>query len=233
MVLKIAEIGLNHMGRMDYLYEYIKFLSKKKIQAITIQIIKKENLNKSNKNCYLDDEKVMAFIKIAKKKFQFVGIVTDDIDRIKFFEKLKINFYKITSGMMNDTKLIKTLLSASKAKKIYLSTGFSSLNEIKKILKLVGRKKINLIHTSFEKELSKVNLNRINLLREKFKLPVAYGNHSTYLNCISNSVFFNPCAIFFYVKLNKNLNYPDKKHAVSFKNLDKLLANIKKNEMLL
>jgi len=53
------------------------------------------------------------------------------------------------------------------------------------------------------------------------------------LNCISNSVFFNPSAIFFYVKLNKNLDYPDKKHAVSLKNLDKLLINIKKNEMLL
>ena len=232
-MLKIAEIGLNHMGRMSYLNEYVKFLSKKKIEAVTIQVIKKETLGKSYKNCYLDDEKVIAFIKLLKKKFKFVGIVTDDINRIKIFKKFNINFYKITSGMIKNTKLIKKLVNSSDANKIYLSTGFSSLNDIKKILRKVGRKKISLIHTSFKKEITEVNLSRINLLKEKFKLPVAYGNHSEYFNCISSSVFFNPCAIFFYVKLNKNLNYPDKKHAVSTKELDKLLNNIKENEKLL
>ena len=46
MTLKIAEIGLNHFGRMDYLYDYINFLSQKKIDGITIQIIKKESREK-------------------------------------------------------------------------------------------------------------------------------------------------------------------------------------------
>ena len=233
MTLKIAEIGLNHMGRMDYFNDYVKFLSKKKIEAVTIQIIKKENLSKSNKNCYLNDRKVIAFIKLLKKNFKFVGLVTDDIERIKIFKKLDINFYKITSGMINNMTLIKKLVNSSGVKQIFLSTGFSSLNDVKKILRKVGRKKISLIHTSFEKEITKVNLSRINLLRKKFKLPVAYGNHSTYFNCISSSVFFNPCAIFFYVKLNKDLNYPDKKHAVSIKELDRILNNIKENEKLL
>jgi len=233
MTLKIAEIGLNHMGRMDYFNDYVKFLSKKKIEAVTIQIKKKESLSKSEKNCYLNDRKVIAFIKLLKKNFKFVGLVTDDIERIKIFKKLDINFYKITSGMINNMTLIKKLVNSSGVKQIFLSTGFSSLNDVKKILRKVGRKKISLIHTSFEKEITKVNLSRINLLRKKFKLPVAYGNHSTYFNCISSSVFFNPCAIFFYVKLNKDLNYPDKKHAVSIKELDRILNNIKENEKLL
>ena len=41
MTFKIAEIGLNHLGKMDYLYDYIKFLSQKKIDGITIQIVKR------------------------------------------------------------------------------------------------------------------------------------------------------------------------------------------------
>ena len=68
MTLKIAEIGLNHFGRMDYLYEYINFLSRKKIEGITIQIIKKETLSKSNKKFYLDDKKIISFINTAKIK---------------------------------------------------------------------------------------------------------------------------------------------------------------------
>tara|TARA_Y100000741_G_scaffold26731_1_gene19283 strand:- start:2255 stop:2956 length:702 start_codon:yes stop_codon:yes gene_type:complete len=233
MTLKIAEIGLNHMGRSDYFYEYVKCLSKKKIDAITIQIIKKSSLSKSYKSCYLNDKKIIDFIKFAKRKFKFVGVVTDDIERLEIFKKLNVNFYKLTSGMLKNTMLIKKILNSSGVKKIYLSTGFSSISDIKKVLKKVGKKKINLIHTSFEKKITKVNLNRINLLKEIFKLPVAYGNHSKYFNCISSSVFFDPCAIFFYVKLNKNLNYPDKKHAVSIKELDQILYNIKENEKLL
>ena len=56
---------------------------------------------------------------------------------------------------------------------------------------------------------------RANMSRELVVVPVAEKlalftkkwNHSEYFNCISSSVFFNPCAIFFYVKLNKNLNF--------------------------
>jgi len=233
MTLKIAEIGLNHFGRMDYLYDYINFLSQKKIDGITIQIIKKESLSKSNKKFYLDDKKVISFIKIAKKKFKFVGVITDDFDRLMLFNKLNVNFFKLTSGMINNTNLIKKMINYPCTKKIYISTGFSSFKDIKKVLKRVGKNKINLIHTSFDKKITKVNLNKINLLRDEFRIPVAYGNHSQYFSCITNSVFFNPCAIFFYVKLNKNLNYPDKKHAVSLKELDQVLKDIKKNEKLL
>ena len=233
MTLKVAEIGLNYMGKLDYLYKYIEILSQKKIEGISIQILKKETFNKYNKNFYLDDKKVISFIKLAKKRFRFVCVVTDDIERLDLFNKLKVNYFKLTSGMINNLELIKKILNYSNTKKIYLSTGFSSYNDIKITLKKVGKKKINLIHTSFEKKITKVNLNRINSLRDKFKIPVAYGNHSQYFECISNSVFFNPCAIFFYVKLNKNLKYPDNKHAVSLKKLDKILKNIKNNEKII
>ena len=40
-------------------------------------------------------------------KIKFVGLVTDDIDRMKFLKKCGLNFYKVTSGMMNNTKLQK------------------------------------------------------------------------------------------------------------------------------
>ena len=131
MTFKIAEIGLNHLGKMDYLYDYIKFLSQKKIDGITIQIVKRESLSKSNKNFYLDDKKVISFIKVAKKNFKFVGVVTDDFDRLKLFNKLNVNFFKLTSGMINNTKLIKKMINYSSTKKIYLSTGFSSFKTFK------------------------------------------------------------------------------------------------------
>ena len=46
------------------------------------------------------------------------------------------------------------------------------------------------------------------------------------LNKIIKSVKFNPDAIFFYVKLNKNLDYPDKDWAVNIANVKKLTKQI-------
>ena len=135
MTLKIAEIGLNHFGRMDYLYEYINFLSQKKIEGITIQIIKKETLSKSNKKFYLDDKKVISFIKTAKKKFKFVGVVTDDYDRLMLFNKLNVNFFKLTSGMINNTNLIKKMINYPSTK-IYSSLALAHLKILKVLKKL-------------------------------------------------------------------------------------------------
>ena len=145
------------------------------------------------------------------------------------FSKLHVDFFKVTSGMIKDIKLIKKMIK-SNAKRIYLSTGFSSYADIKKVLSKTGKKKISLIHTSFKKKFSEINFKKILILKKKFNIPVAYGNHSKFINSIPNSVFFEPCSIFFYVKLNNNLNYPDNHHAIKIKSLDNILENIEKSE---
>ena len=117
----------------------------------------------------------------------------------------------------------------TKVKKIYLSTGQSNDKKLEKILKQYKKNKIVLIHTCFEDKIEKINFKRIINLKKKFKLPVAYGSHSSYKNTIENSVFFQPSAIFFYVKLNQQMDYPDNKHALKIKHLESVLINIKNN----
>ena len=155
MTLKIAEIGMNHMGSEKYFLKYLKLLPKK-IDGVTLQIPKKENLNKSNVKCHLSDEKIIHFIRLLKKKFKLVGIATDDFEKIDMFSKLNIDFFKITSGLATDVKFINKILK-TKVKKVYLSLGFISYQDIRKVLKKIDKKKISLIHTSFDKKLSDIN----------------------------------------------------------------------------
>lgn len=231
MTLKIAEIGMNHMGNEKYFFEYLKLLPKK-LDGVTLQIPKKETLSKSNLKCHLSEEKIIYYIKLLKKKFGLVGIATNDYEKIDMFSELDIDFFKITSGLATNIKFIKKVLK-TRVKKVYLSLGFASYKDTRKVLKNIDKKKISLIHTSFKKELSEINLKKITILKDMFGLPVAYGNHSKYINCIANSIFFEPCAIFFYVKLNKDLNYPDKTHAVNIKDINLLLNKINENTMML
>ena len=212
----IGEIGLNHLGNKKYLEEYRNILSKNKIDGISIQIPQKSLMDSGQKKFLLTDSKITEFVKFAKKKFKLVGITTSDKSKINFFNKLNIDFFKVTSGMISNIHLIKKM-QKSKIKKIYLSTGFSNYAEIDKILKKVKKNKISLIHTSFKN--NEINLRRILILKKKFNLPVAYGNHSIVLETLSNAVFYEPEALFFYVKLNKRIKYPDHNHAIKLSEL--------------
>jgi N,N'-diacetyllegionaminate synthase len=224
----IGEIGLNHLGNKKYLEEYQNILSKNKIDGISIQIPQKSLMDNSQKKFLLTDSKITEFVISAKKKFKLVGITTSDKTKINFFNKLNIDFFKVTSGMISNINLIKKM-QKSKIKKIYLSTGFSNYVEIDKILKKVTKKKISLIHTSFKNKNNEINLRRILILKEKFNLPVAYGNHSIILETLSNAVFYEPEALFFYIKLNKKIKYPDHNHAIKLSELKNIIKKIKSN----
>jgi sialic acid synthase SpsE len=112
---------------------------------------------------------------------------------------------------------------------IYLSTGNSTINEIKsRVLNMKNeyRKKTTLIHTQFENNLNKINFNKIKTLKKLTKLNVAFGNHSKYLEIIKYSAKFEPCAIFFYVKSDFAKFFPDDDHAVNIKKINKLIKDL-------
>ena len=221
-ILSIAEIGLNHFGKINYLDLYLKYLLSSDIDGITIQVLKKEFYIDNYKSFKLSKVNLIKFVKKIKKANKLVGIVTDDMSQIKFFNKLKVDFYKVLSVNIKDIKLIKKLLNTN-CSRVYLSTGLIDITGLKKILSNLNKKKISLIHTSFGKEKSKINLSRIKHLKFFFKLPICYGNHSRYTKSILDVKKYNPYAIFFYVKLKNKLNYPDNIHAIKIDKINKYI----------
>lgn len=211
--LFIAEIGLNHLGNLNVLNQYLKVLLSSKIDGITIQILKESFYKNKFKKFKINNKQIINFINKIKAKKKLAGIVTDDIKKIQFLRKLKIDFYKVLSSNINDIDLINKLIRTN-CKTVFLSTGMININKLKKILKKVSKKKISLIHTSFKKNRSQINLNRINILKKNFKLPISYGNHSKFLGSIKEAQKYNPNAIFFYVKIKKKGKFPDNIHAI-------------------
>ena len=226
----IAEIGLNHLGKEDILKKYINQIAKTDVDGISIQILKKKFYKGKYKKFILNNEVLKNFIKQSRKKFKYVGIASDDFDSISQLKKDGINFVKILSKDSDNLKLIQHCVKKN-IKNIFISTGLNpSLSTLKKLIKKIKSKKISLIHTNLKNNDLKINLNKINILKKELNLPVAYGNHSNFTETIPNSVFYLPSAIFFYVKSDSNnIIFPDDKHAVKLKNLDKIIFNIKKN----
>lgn len=236
-----CEIGLNHMGKKNYLNNYLKVLLNPNIHGITLQLPKQSFYVKNPQfsKFKLKKKTVLNFLNLAKKYKKEIGLVTNDFLLAKSLKE-KIDFIKILSQDFLDVKLIKNFYLLKLP--LYLSVGFSSSKQIKVVLNALKKKVFKentiLVHTSFDKDTNKkfnmvsredFSLKRIKHLKEKFKLRVGFTNHYKDLKKIINSIKFTPDVIFFYIKLNKKLNYPDKDWAVNIvkiKMLTKRIINI-------
>ena len=92
-------------------------------------------------------------IKTNNKK---IGIAIADINMIDFFESINIDFYKVIRNDMLNDKLIKKLIKTNK--KIIVSTGTCSEQEINKFIKKHKSNNITLNHTQLSHEIEDCNL---------------------------------------------------------------------------
>ena len=224
----ICEIGHNHLGNSKFLFDYLKKLDNKIVSGVSIQLKAPHLYSKEYKQYYLKPKILNKFFRQARKKFKYVGLATTCSSNLKLLDIKPINFIKILSVDLKNFKLIKEVKKTNK--KIFLSTGFSKFDHIKKTLSIVGKKNIELIHTSFSKDKDILSLEKIDQLR-KFKLPVSYGSHSANTKSIAYSVFFKPKFIFFYVKRNiksRNIPFRDDKYSVKLGDIKRLFSDVVK-----
>ena len=95
-------------------------------------------------------------------------------------DKLNVPAFKIASGDLTNIPLIEYV--AKKMKPIILSTGMSTLSEVKQAVNAVtsiGNKKIIILHSvsSYPTPYDEVNLNAIPWLQSKFKFPIGYSDN--------------------------------------------------------
>lgn len=222
----ICEIGLNHMGSIKYANEYIDKIIKSKADGILFHIREKSFYDTNPKLLLPDKFYVEAIKKVKKYNIKF-GVTLADPDKVEFCEKLGVDFYKIFSRDILEEELIKKIVSTKK--KIFVSTGLSNINEIKKFERIIEKKKkqITLVHTYLDKNISKVNLKAIPFLKDQFKMNVAYGNHAENSLVIYLSLAFQPSDILFYVKGMKYKHHIDDPHAIKLNELQDFVKNIK------
>ena len=129
-----------------------------------------------------------------------------DNSAVDLLEELNSPIYKIASLEITDLNLIKCV--ARKNKPIILSTGVSNYNEIKKAINVIRKfhNKIILLHcvSGYPTPIDEINLSRIKLLKEKFKINfVGLSDHtSSYETCLG-SIFYGACIIEKHFSLSK------------------------------
>jgi N,N'-diacetyllegionaminate synthase len=199
----IAEIGINHNGRINTAKKLIDIAKKGGADAVKFQtyiteklISKNEELMpyqkknikkkinqyqmlKKNELNISDHKRLIKYCK--KKKIEFIS-TPYDIDSAKLLIKLGLKIIKIASTDVTNLELIRFILNNKK--QLIISSGATSQKELDTLFKIIGTKqnlkKISLLHciSYYPAPLESLNLGVIRNFKNKFKVNVGFSDHS-------------------------------------------------------
>ena len=255
----IAEIGVNHNGNINVAKKLIKIAKKSGADYVKFQTFKTENLvckntkvtryqrnnlgNKTNqfhllKKLELSENKHKKIIQFCiKKKINFLSSPFD-LESLDLLFRLRIFNIKIASGEINNFIFLKNL--AKKAKKIFISTGMSTLSEVSQAIKILikngaRRKNITALHchSDYPTKLYDVNLFAMKTMKKKLNINVGYSDHTIGNETAIAATALGARVIEKHITLNKNMRGPDHLASMEPKNFHNYVKLIRNTETLL
>ena len=258
--LIIAEAGVNHNGKIELAYKLIDAAVEAKADAVKFQTFKSELITSSEagradyqkKNMPDKNETQLKMLKRLELNFEsFVKIkrycdnkgilflsTTADLPSTNFIETL-VPIFKVGSSDLTNYPFLRNL--ASRRKPIILSTGMSNLNEIVKAVDIILENQLkcetsfsslSLLHCTinYPCPFDEVNLTAMLTLKEAFKLPVGYSDHTLGIEVPAAAVAMGATIIEKHFTLDKNMEGPDHKASLEPEELKKMVKAIRNIE---
>ena len=244
--LIIAEISANHCGKKSIFLNSIRSAAKNGADLVKIQTYEPNDitLNISHKINGWDKKKIWnlyskaqtpykwhkAAFKLAKKlKIELFSTPFSE-KAVDYLIKFKVNLFKVSSFEINDFKLIHKI--AKTKKPIIISTGMSSLKEIKECIKIINKfhNKIMILHcvSGYPTQEKEANLNRILSLKKYFRnINIGLSDHTNDILTSIASIPLGTKVIEKHFILSNKLNSYDKKFSITPYQL-KDLSNLSK-----
>ena len=138
--------------------------------------------------------------------------------------------FKIPSGEITNYPYLKKI--GGLKKKVILSTGMSTLDEVEqaiKILKNNGTREIVVLHcnTEYPTPFEDVNLSAMKTMKEKLNVEVGYSDHTLGIEVSIAAVAMGATVIEKHFTLDKNMNGPDHKASLMPEELKQLVKSIR------
>ena len=251
--LIIAEIGVNHNGNVDTAKKMIEVAKEcgadiVKFQtfntdALTSKFAKMAEYQKKNIGEEKSQKDMLKSLALSYDDFREladyckkVGIMflstPFDIGSVHFLNSLQ-DIWKIPSGEITNYPYLVEI--AKTKKKIILSTGMCTMDEVEaslKVLKDNGATDITLLHctTDYPAPLESVNLKAMLTLKEKFGYPVGYSDHTKGIEVSVAAVAMGAEVIEKHFTLDRNMPGPDHKASLEPNELKELVDAVRNVE---
>ena len=250
----IAEIGINHNGSINLAKKLINLAKKNNFDAVKFQKRNPDISTPQNQKdkmrdtpwgyiSYLDYKKKIEFNHSDYKKIEAhckkVGIIwfasAWDIESQIFLRKFKCKYNKVASAMVTNLKLLKEI--AKEKKHTFISTGMSSINDIKNCLKIFKKYKckFTLMHciSTYPAEEKSLNLNMIKELKKIFKCDVGYSGHEKTVSPSITAFMLGATVIERHITLDRSMWGTDQSASLSETGLHSLTTILHKIPLIL
>lgn len=248
----VAEIGINHNGDLDIAKQLIDVAKWAGADAVKFQkrtpelCVPEDQKDKMRETPwgYITYLEYRRRIEFDKKEYREIdryckekGIMWFaspwDEQSVDFLEEFQPVCYKIASASLTDDVLLKRLKETGRL--LILSTGMSTMEEIRKTVDFLGLDNLMIAHTTstYPCEPEELNLRMIPTLREEFPVPIGYSGHEVGLVPSTIAVSLGACLVERHITLDRALWGSDQAASVEPGGLRRLVKYIRVTEQSL
>jgi N-acetylneuraminate synthase len=247
----VAEIGINHNGSVETALGLIDAAADSGCQAVKFQkrtvelVYSPEELARPRESPYGTTngdlkrglELGAAAYRIIGERCRERGILWFascwDEASVEFMEAFDPPCYKIASACLTHDDLL--LSHRETGRPLILSTGMSTMEQVRRAVELLGQDRLVLLHTTstYPSRVDDLNLRMIETLRREFGCPVGYSGHEVGLQTSVAAVVLGACLVERHVTLDRAMWGTDQAASVEPHGLSRLVRDIRTVEAAL
>jgi N-acetylneuraminate synthase len=243
----IAEIGINHNGSLDIAKKMIdgaifsgcdavKFQKRTPELCVPRDQWDKERETPWGKMTYIEYRHRMEF---TQEEFQQIDEYCRmrgihwfascwDEQSVDFIEQFDPPLYKGSSASLTDTNLLQKMKSTGKP--LMISTGMSTMQEIKQAVDILGSANLLIAHSTsaYPCNLEELNLTMIQTLKDLYPgVPIGYSGHETGLAPTWGAVAMGAVFVERHITLDRAMWGTDQAASVEIMGMHNLVRNIR------
>lgn len=248
----VAEIGINHNGDIDIAKQMIDIAVRSGVDAVKFQkrtpelCVPPEQRGQMRDTpwgyiSYLDyrykvefgQEEYQEIDRYCKEKNITWFSSVWDIPAVDFLQQFNPVCYKIPSASLTDHELLRKVKSLNVP--VILSTGMSTMEQIKKSVDVIGTENLLLTHTTstYPCEPDELNLRAIQTLKEEFDVPIGYSGHEVGLIPSVIATALGACLIERHITLDRAMWGTDQAASVEPGGVERLVKYLRVTEQAL
>lgn len=247
----IAEIGINHNGSLGLAKKMIDEAVMAGCDAVKFQkrtvtkVYTPEELDVYRPNYYgstnrdlklglelsFDDYTEIDKYCKAKKILWFASCW--DIESVDFIEQFDVPCHKVASAMLTDDDFLLRLKKSNKP--ILLSTGMSTMEEIRHAVNLIGEDNLVIFHctSTYPNDHSEINLRVIEEFKKEFNCPIGYSGHEKGLLPSILSVEVGASSVERHITIDRTLWGSDQAASLEPEGLRRMVRDIREVKKVL
>ena len=257
-VIIIAEAGVNHNGDISLAKKLIDVAVDAGVDFVKFQTFKPENLvtitaekakYQNNNSIDIEETQMQMLSKLELSYIQHLELIeyckekkisffstAFDIDSLHLLKDLGISLVKIPSGEITNLPYLRK--AAKLFKKVIISTGMSTMEEINKALDVflcsgISKSDITILHcnTEYPTPMHDVNLKAMLKIENYFSVNVGYSDHTLGIEVPIAAVALGAKIIEKHFTLDRNLPGPDHKSSLEPHELKSMVQSIRNIEL--